>query len=91
MSAELETTTKEESEMKKGRFSTEQIHRCAESARSRTQGPELAREISVSEATIYSWKAKYGAMDVSEAQHLKSLEDERQRAEETADGFEPGQ
>jgi len=33
----------------------------------------------VSEATIYTWKSKYGGMDVSEAQRLKSLEDENRR------------
>jgi putative transposase len=40
---------------------------------------ELARELGVSEATIYTWKSKYGGMDVSEAQQLKSLEDENRR------------
>ena len=33
----------------------------------------------VSEATIYTWKSKYGGMDVSEAQRLKSLENENRR------------
>ena len=41
--------------------------------------PELAREIGVSEATIYTWKLKYVGMDVSEAQRLKGLEDENRR------------
>jgi len=27
----------------------------------------------------YTWKSKYGGMDVSEAQRLKSLEDENRR------------
>jgi putative transposase len=40
---------------------------------------ELAREMGVIEATIYTWKSKYGGMDVSEAQRLKSLEDENRR------------
>jgi putative transposase len=30
--------------------------------------PDLAREHGISEATIYTWKSKYGGMDVSEAQ-----------------------
>ena len=38
--------------------------------------PELAREIGVSDATIYTWKSKYGGMEVGEAQRLKGLEDE---------------
>ena len=29
--------------------------------------------------TIYAWKAKFGGMDVSEAQRLRSLEDENSR------------
>ncbi len=45
----------------------------------RRKVPELASEIGVSEATIYTWKSKYGGMDVSEAQRLKSLEDETPR------------
>jgi putative transposase len=40
---------------------------------------ELAREIGVSEATIYTWKSKYGGMEVGEAQRLKGLEDENRR------------
>jgi len=51
----------------------------AEAARSGTQGAGLARELGVSEATIYTWKSKYGGMEVSEAQRLKRLEDENRR------------
>ena len=40
---------------------------------------ELARERGVSEATIYTWKGKYGGMEVSKAQRLRSLEDENRR------------
>jgi putative transposase len=41
--------------------------------------PDLAREHGVSDATIYTWKSKYGGMDVSEAQRLKALDDENRR------------
>ena len=40
---------------------------------------EVARDSGVSQATIYAWKAKFGGMDVSEAQRLRSLEDENSR------------
>ena len=40
---------------------------------------EMARELGVSEATIYTWKSKYGGMEVSEARRLKELEDENRR------------
>jgi putative transposase len=35
---------------------------------------DIARECGVSQATIYAWKAKYGGLDVSEAQRLRSLD-----------------
>ena len=41
--------------------------------------PDLAREIGVSDATIYTRKSKYGGMEVNEAQRLKSLADENRR------------
>ena len=41
--------------------------------------PNWSREIGVSDATIYTWKSKYGGMEVNEAQRLKSLEDENRR------------
>lgn len=40
---------------------------------------EVARELGVSEATICTWKSKYGGMEVSEARRLKELEDEKRR------------
>lgn len=37
---------------------------------------DVAREVGVRAHTIYAWKAKYGGMDVSEAQEAKPLRDE---------------
>ena len=65
--------------MKKGRFTEEQIIGILKQHEAGRKVPELAREIGVSAATIYTWKSKYGGMDVSEAQRLKSLEDEKRR------------
>jgi putative transposase len=39
----------------------------------------VARELGVSKHTIYAWKAKYGGMDVSEAQQARQLRDENAR------------
>ena len=39
----------------------------------------MAREVGVSTYTIYSWKAKYGGMDSSDAVRLRHLEDENSR------------
>ena len=40
---------------------------------------DVAREVGVSKHTIYSWKAKYGGMDVTQAQEAKQLRDENTR------------
>src|SRR5579864_3898996 len=40
---------------------------------------DVAREVGVSKHTLYSWKAKYGGMDASQAQEGKQLRDENAR------------
>ena len=65
--------------MKKGRFSPEQIIGVLKQHEAGRTVPDLAREIGVSTATIYTWKSRYGGMEVSEAQKLKGLEDENRR------------
>jgi putative transposase len=40
---------------------------------------EVGRHYGVSKHTIYGWKAKYGGMEVSEAQEVKQLRDENAR------------
>jgi putative transposase len=65
--------------MKKGRFTEEQIIGVLKQHEAGRKAPELAREIGVSAATIYTWKSKYGGMEVNEAQRLKNLEDENRR------------
>ena len=36
---------------------------------------DLCRKHGLSSPTFYKWKAKFGALDVSEARRLKALED----------------
>lgn len=40
---------------------------------------DVAREMGVSKHTVYAWKAKYGGLEVNEAQRLRELEDENHR------------
>ena len=40
---------------------------------------DVARQYGVSKHTIYAWKAKYGGMEVSEAQEVKQLREENAR------------
>ncbi len=37
---------------------------------------EICRELGISEATYYKWKAKYGGMEVSDVKRTKELEAE---------------
>jgi putative transposase len=73
------TTKKGEPERKKSRFSEEQIIGILKQHEGGRKVPDLAREHGISEATIYTWKSKYGGLEVSEAQRLRSLEDENRR------------
>lgn len=40
---------------------------------------DVARDLGVSKHTVYAWKAKYGGLDVSQAQQLRQLTDENHR------------
>ncbi|KIC92918.1 transposase [Flavihumibacter solisilvae] len=37
---------------------------------------DIARDLGISEATFYNWKAKYGGMESSDVKRLKDLESE---------------
>jgi putative transposase len=37
---------------------------------------DVAREVGVSKHTLYAWKAKYGGLEVNEAQRLRQLEED---------------
>lgn len=41
--------------------------------------PEIARELSISEATFHRWKKQYSGMSSQEAKRLKDLEKENAR------------
>ena len=60
----------------KKRFSEEQIIGILKEAEAGLKVAELCRKHGIAEATYYNWKAKFGGMTVSDAQHLKALEAE---------------
>ena len=65
--------------MKKNRHTEEQIIGVLKQMEAGRKVADLARELGVSEATIYTWKSKFGGLEVSEARRLKELEDENRR------------
>ena len=65
--------------MKKSRHSEEQIIGVLKQMEAGRKVAEVAREVGVSEATLYTWKSKYGGLEVSEARRLRALEEENRR------------
>jgi putative transposase len=66
-------------EMKRSRFTEEQIIEVLRESEAGATVAEVCRKHGMSSATFYAWKAKYGGMDVSEAKRLRALEDENAR------------
>ena len=65
--------------MKKSRYTEEQMISAVKQLEAGRPAPELARELGVSDQTLYNWRAKFGGMEVNEAQRLRELEDENRR------------
>lgn len=65
--------------MRGKRYPQEQIIGILKEAEAGIPVGELCRKHGISENTIYTWKAKYAGLTVSEARRLKSLEDENGR------------
>lgn len=65
--------------MKKSRFTDSQIMDALRRAESGVSVPELCRELGISSATFYKWRAEYGGMDVSMMSRMKELEAENAR------------
>jgi putative transposase len=65
--------------MSKSKHTEAQIIGAVKQVESGQKAEEVARGLGVSKHTIYAWRAKYGGLEVSEAQRLKELEDENRR------------
>ncbi|KRB81552.1 transposase [Noviherbaspirillum sp. Root189] len=65
--------------MKKSKFSDSQIIEALKRVEGGLSVPELCRELGISSATFYKWRAKYGGMDTSMMARMKELEAENAR------------
>jgi putative transposase len=65
--------------MRKSRFTDEQIIGIVKEHEAGAKLAELCRQHSISPATFYKWRAKYGGMAVSDAKRLRALEEENRR------------
>ncbi|GAA3676062.1 hypothetical protein GCM10022398_20640 [Acetobacter lovaniensis] len=62
--------------MKKARFTQDQIIGVLKEHQAGVTAADLCRKHGISDATFYTWRSKYGGMEVSEARRLKALEEE---------------
>jgi putative transposase len=65
--------------MKKTRFNEEQMIGAVKQLEAGRAAAEVARELGVSDQTLYNWRAKYSGLEVNEAKRLRELEDENRR------------
>ena len=65
--------------MRRSRYTEEQIVALLKEHERGVPTDELCRRHGISQQTFYRWKAKYGGLDVGDAQKMKALEDENRR------------
>ena len=65
--------------MKRSKFTDSQIMDALKRVDAGLAVPEVCRELGISTATFYKWRAKYGGMDTSMMARMKELEAETAR------------
>ena len=65
--------------MIKSRFTEVQVVRALQKHESGVATGVICREMGIAPASFYKWKAKYGGVDVSDVQKLKTVEEEHSR------------
>ncbi len=65
--------------MKRSKFTDTQIMDALKRVDAGLADPEVCRELGISSATFYKWRAKYGGMDTSMMARMKELEAENAR------------
>src|SRR4029453_10668224 len=68
-----------ETDMRKSRFSEEQIITGLKEHAAGLSASDICRKHGISDATFYKWRSRYGGMEVSDARRLKALEEENRR------------
>lgn len=65
--------------MKTSKFTDSQVLAILKQNEAGAKVPDLCSEHSISQATFYKWRSKYGGMDASLTRRMKELEDENRR------------
>ena len=65
--------------MKKSKFSESQIIKALKANESGRSVEEISRELGINKGTFYSWRKKYGGMEISQMKLLKELQEENSK------------
>ncbi len=65
--------------MKKTKHSEEKMVAAVKQLEAGRSAKEVARELGVTDQTLYNWRSKYNGMDVSDIKRLRALEEENRR------------
>src|SRR3982750_22491 len=69
----------EETEMRKRRFTEEQIIKVLKEHAAGLSAADVCRKHGISDATFYKWRSRFGGMEISDARKLKALEEENRK------------
>ena len=65
--------------MRKSRFSDDQIIGILKEHAAGIPVADICRKYGISDATFYTWRTRFGGMEVSDAKKLKALEEENRK------------
>lgn len=65
--------------MKRSKFSPTQIASILKEFENGKSSEEVQRDHSISKATLYNWRQRYGGMEASELKRIKELEEENSK------------
>ena len=65
--------------MKRSKFSESKIINALKENEAGRSVEEISRELRINKGTFYSWRKKYGGMEVNHLKRLKELEEENRK------------
>jgi len=65
--------------MRTSRFTESQMMAALKQAEAGMSVNDISRQLGISPATFYKWRAKYGGLEASELSRLRELEEENRR------------
>lgn len=80
-------TRKDQKNMKKSKFTEEQIAFALKQAETGTPVSQVIRKMGITEQTFYRWKKKYGGMLPSDLRKLRQLEEENRQLKKLVAGL----